>query len=227
MTPRSKSTELFAPAYHALSREMRPSSAVFSLISTIVGGGVLSLPWAFAQVGLVMGAALLVLSALVSDFTIYLLVVSARRSGSESFEQLAFHAFGPPGRFFTILLIVLLTWASCVAYLILLSDLLTPLLACALGAHSSSHRLRAGVMVCSAVLVSPMCLLRTMHGLRYTSILSVCSVLLLAGCVGARSIGDRDPVHDILLWPDTWAEAAAGGARALPIFCISFLCHFK
>ena len=53
-------------------------SAIFGLVSTIVGGGVLSLPFAFAQTGLVLGTALLLGSAAASEFTIQLVVSCAR-----------------------------------------------------------------------------------------------------------------------------------------------------
>ena len=58
-------------------------SAVFSLTSSMLGGGILSLPYAFYASGLVLGGIALVLSAIANAFTIDILVVLAQTSGRQ------------------------------------------------------------------------------------------------------------------------------------------------
>ena len=95
---RSKSVENFATPFDSELRTGRVSSSVFALVSTIIGGGVLSLPYAFAKAGAVLGPLFLVASAAASDFSIYILVSSARRTGARNYEAVASHAFGKRAR---------------------------------------------------------------------------------------------------------------------------------
>lgn len=188
----------------------------------------LSLPWAFAHTGLVLGPLLLIACALMSDFTICILVVCARRVGAETFEQLAGHAFGDAGRLLTVVVIILLTWLSGVAYVVLIGDLLTPIVRCVIApAGPAWPHLRLAVQLSAAVVITPLATMRTMHGLRYTSILSVCAVLTLGVCVGMRSLRERDTESPVQLWPDTWSGTLEGMAKAMPIFTVSYLCHFN
>jgi len=55
-------------------------SSIFNLVSTIIGGGVLSLPYAFKQTGLVLGAVILAIVACMSAYSAHLLVACGRRS---------------------------------------------------------------------------------------------------------------------------------------------------
>ena len=86
---------LLSPHYACESRQASVSSAVFTLVSTIMGGAVLSLPWAIAQTGLVAGLASILFWALAADLSIYVLLMCARRTGAATYEEVASHAFGP------------------------------------------------------------------------------------------------------------------------------------
>lgn len=96
---RSPSLEYLSPSLHSASRSSTLYGAVFSLSSTILGGGVLSLPFCFSLLGLGFGSVFLIILALASDFSIYILVCAAvyiyrierrrreRREQREIFEE--------------------------------------------------------------------------------------------------------------------------------------------
>ena len=85
----------------------------------------------------------------------------------------------------------------------------------------------------------PLCLLRSLHALRFTSVLCVAAVSALAGCVAFKSLSEGyafvppPAAHHqpedlrVLVWPRSVAAAWSGTLHALPIFCVSFLCHFN
>lgn len=51
-----------------------------------ISGGVLSLPYAFSQTGVVLGVVLLVLFALAADYSMFTLVACSRRGNAHHFE---------------------------------------------------------------------------------------------------------------------------------------------
>jgi len=107
--------EAFLPAWAAESRQGTVLSSTFSLVSTILGGGVLSLPYAFREAGLVWGTFLLLGVAAASDFSAFTLVACSRRAGAHTYEDVAFIAFGPKGRLYTMVLVIVLCYLALIA----------------------------------------------------------------------------------------------------------------
>eukprot|EP00941_MAST-03F_sp_MAST-3F-sp1_P003975 g3975.t1 len=227
-----KSIDNLSPGWYHPNRRMNRPAAVFSLVSTIVGGGVLSLPFAFSKAGLVLGPLLLLFCGVISDFSIVLLVLCARMSGAASYDGVASAAFGPKAKVLTTWLIFLLTWVCCVAYIILMGDMWTPLVDTFFHLDivkgSSAHHL---LLAAITAFVSPLGVLRTLNALRFTSMLCVVSVIVLGICIGYRSIEQGDVIHNNgwqitseMLFPEGFLS---GSMFCFPIFSISYLCHFN
>lgn len=62
----------------------------------------MSLPFALRRGGIVVGALLLVLTAVGTDFSVFTLVSCSRRSGASTYENVAHAAFGRWGGMFTM-----------------------------------------------------------------------------------------------------------------------------
>ena len=77
----SETALTLTPGFHAQMRKLEPTHAIFNLVSTIMGGGVLSLPYALSKTGIIAGLTLIIMAAAMSDFSVYLLVAAARRTG--------------------------------------------------------------------------------------------------------------------------------------------------
>ena len=103
----------------AFGRIGTTSSARFNILSTMVGGGSLSLPLAFHKSGnALMGPILLIGTAVVTEFCFRVLVRSSRTlhpvhggtvaPGVDSFESIAAVAFGPTALTFSKVLVVLM-----------------------------------------------------------------------------------------------------------------------
>eukprot|EP00947_MAST-08B_sp_MAST-8B-sp1_P001931 g1931.t1 len=195
---RAGSGETLSPGARSPSRKSTLPASVFNLVATIIGGGVLSLPFAFAKAGLVLGIGSIVLSAAMSDFSVYILVAAARRSGTASFEELAQKAFGTASKVITVTLVFLLTYCCCVAYIVLIGDLATPVAELAVhpaggegGADAGAHSLRTAVMAIAISCVLPLCFMKTLHALRFTSFLCIGSVTMLMITVAYRTLSCR------------------------------------
>jgi len=164
------------------------ASSVFNLVSSCGGGGVLSLPYAFKETGVVVGIVVTSLVALMSAYSAHLLVSCSRRTKvstppspcprprshttagqANSYDEIAVAAFRPYGhqaKLFVSGCVFCLCSLGAVGYTILLGDLLTPLAVKAF--HAGSIWAQRDVVQLIAICLSyPFCLLKDISSLRY------------------------------------------------------------
>uniref|UniRef100_A0A672Z4S9 Sodium-coupled neutral amino acid transporter 4-like n=1 Tax=Sphaeramia orbicularis TaxID=375764 RepID=A0A672Z4S9_9TELE len=72
--------------------------SVFNLSNAIMGSGILGLSFAMANTGIVLFTVLLVGVAILSLYSVHLLLVTAKEGGSLIYEKLGERAFGWPGK---------------------------------------------------------------------------------------------------------------------------------
>ncbi|KAF8906531.1 amino acid transporter [Gymnopilus junonius] len=72
--------------------------SVANMANSILGAGIIGLPYAIRQAGFFTGLVLLVILCGVTDWTIRLIVVNAKLSGSHSYIDIMTHCFGSSGR---------------------------------------------------------------------------------------------------------------------------------
>ncbi|CAM9699247.1 unnamed protein product [Chrysoparadoxa australica] len=178
---RTKSRERLKPSFASRSRTGSVSGAVVNLISTILGGGVLSIPYALRLTGLVPGLVMLLVTAAASDYSVYTLVSCSRRSGAQTFEGVAEAAFGRSAKMMTMLLVICVTYLPMVAYTILLRDLTSPILEMyAMDETQMTMHGRNVLMSLLVLVVSPTCLITNLDPLKTLSMFSIFSILVLA-----------------------------------------------
>ncbi|TMW56397.1 hypothetical protein Poli38472_006407 [Pythium oligandrum] len=227
---RKGSREYFSPGPHSKERTATSRSAVFNLVSTIIGGGVLSLPYAFDKCGLVLAVVFMVISAAASNFSLYVIVSSSRRGSAATYEEVVRKALGVRAGLITVTLLVMLTFLTLVAYTILVKDLVGTLAGEFLYGRLLSVAEKNVLTIICISLVSPFLFAKSMDALRFTSIFSLASVFTLAMAITIRSV--YSPPSDVLLlrndvpiklFPDNWKDPV----YAFPIISVSFLCHFN
>uniref|UniRef100_A0A672ZLC6 Sodium-coupled neutral amino acid transporter 3-like n=1 Tax=Sphaeramia orbicularis TaxID=375764 RepID=A0A672ZLC6_9TELE len=72
--------------------------SVFNLGNAIMGSGILGLAYAMANTGVVLFLVLLTVVAVLSSYSIHLLLKSSGIVGIRAYEQLGYRAFGTPGK---------------------------------------------------------------------------------------------------------------------------------
>ena len=72
-------------------------SAFMNMANSIIGAGIIGQPYAFRQAGLLTGVILLVVLTVTVDWTIRLIVINSKLSGSNSFQGTVQHCFGKTG----------------------------------------------------------------------------------------------------------------------------------
>lgn len=81
-----------------VKQKIRPGgikSSIFSLIIICLGSGTLTIPYVFYANGLVIGSLLLILGAVVSFYTGWLIVLCCEKINASSYEEIALSTFGP------------------------------------------------------------------------------------------------------------------------------------
>jgi amino acid permease len=225
------------------------SSARFNVLSTMVGGGSLSLPLAFHKTGNgFLGPVFIILVAASAEFCFRLLIASDRimtrgqndwfKKGNGSFEAVASAAFGPKALIFSMLLV----WAMCffgtVGYAVLLRDMLEPIADFVVPPAPDStgvtlpHNLS---MMTVVLLVTPLCTLQNLTALQRFGAASMISVLILGTCVLYRSLQCNLLDHDNVperhtAWFDyirSFPRSARDVLDVLPLFISTFVCHYQ
>ncbi|KAJ7170541.1 amino acid transporter [Mycena crocata] len=72
--------------------------SIANMANSILGAGIIGLPYAVSQAGFFMGIILLVVLSGVTDWTIRLIVINAKMSGAHSYLDIMNHCFGSSGR---------------------------------------------------------------------------------------------------------------------------------
>ncbi|KAJ1900156.1 hypothetical protein LPJ66_001649 [Kickxella alabastrina] len=69
-------------------------SSFFNLTNAIVGAGVIGLPYAMQQTGLLLGVVMILVLAWLVDWTLRILALNAKMSGRQSYQDLVDYCFG-------------------------------------------------------------------------------------------------------------------------------------
>ena len=98
--------------------------AVVNLLNSIVGAGILSLPYAFRECGYVAGIAMQLAFGLITYYGIRLLLTSLEFApGVRSSEDLSDRALGRPGWYFYNLSTAVNCTGACLGYIIVIGDI--------------------------------------------------------------------------------------------------------
>lgn len=110
----------------AESERRRPKSnlqsAFMNMANSIIGAGIIGLPYAFKQAGLLSGILLLVGLTIVVDWTICLIVVNSKLSGANSFQGTVEKCFGKSGLIAISLAQWLFAFGGMVAFGVIVGD---------------------------------------------------------------------------------------------------------
>lgn len=96
------------------------SGAVFNLSTTVVGAGIMALPAAVKQLGLVPGMVMIVLGAILTGSSVDMILRLTRASKLATYSALVGDAFGRAGRTFLQVAIVINNLGMLVVYMIII-----------------------------------------------------------------------------------------------------------
>uniref|UniRef100_A0A8B9J8M7 Solute carrier family 38 member 4 n=1 Tax=Astyanax mexicanus TaxID=7994 RepID=A0A8B9J8M7_ASTMX len=153
--------------------------SVFNLSNAIMGSGILGLSFAMANTGIVLFVILLLAVAILSLYSIHLLLVTAKEGGSLIYEKLGERAFGWPGKMAAFGSIIMQNIGAMSSYLFIVKYELPEVIRAFMGIEESSGEWYLNgnylVVFVSFGIILPLSLLKN---LGKPTVLTVFSVLL-------------------------------------------------
>ena len=200
--------------------------AVANLCSATLGAGILALPYALYQAGLICGCILLLSSAWATTSSISILVEASDRYRIETYERVVEHILGRRARQLVEISILVFCLGTAVGYVIAVGDVLERVISLS----PSQKRLAMTLVWLCAML--PLSSLKRMKSLQYASTVGIFSIgtLLVAAIVhlvdptenGFLSVSSSSSLASFLGPADgSWL----GVIRACPIVFFAFSCQ--
>lgn len=126
MTAPNDDTGLFANSSLAnLTDRTSLNHIGLNYINSILGSGIVGIPYALHKAGFGFGLFLLVSLAVVTDYSLSLLVKSANLAGVTSYQDLVHVAFGKPGFYLLTLLQFIYPFIAMISYNVIIGDTVT------------------------------------------------------------------------------------------------------
>ncbi|XP_056101350.1 sodium-coupled neutral amino acid transporter 4 [Rhinichthys klamathensis goyatoka] len=184
--------------YEEYHEEYHPGHAsfgmsVFNLSNAIMGSGILGLSFAMANTGIVLFIILLLGIAILSLYSVHLLLVTAKEGGSLIYEKLGERAFGWPGKMAAFGSITLQNIGAMSSYLFIVKYELPEVIRAFLGLEESSGEWYLNgnyvVLFVSIGIILPLSMLKNLGYLGYTSGFSLsCMVFFLGVLIYKKTI---------------------------------------
>lgn len=195
---------------------------IMTIANSIIGVSLLAMPYCFKQCGIVLSIFILIMSNIISRLSCYLMLKSAVMARRRTFEFLAFHVFGPLGKFMIEIGLIGFLLGTCIAYFVVMGDL-GPSIISKIASSRVTDTMRTSILMALALFcILPLGLLRNIDSLN-----SVCTATIgFYFCLVLKIIAEAVPhmlsgdwVSKVELW------RPAGLLQCLPIFSMALSCQ--
>ncbi|KAM7411457.1 hypothetical protein PAMA_021447 [Pampus argenteus] len=220
--------------------------SIFNLSNAIMGSGILGLAFAMSNTGIILFIVLLVCIAILSAYSIHLLLKCAGVVGIRAYEQLGNRAFGHPGKMLAGCIITVHNIGAMSSYLFIVKSELPLVIQAFLGkAENDGEWFLNGnnlIIIVSIFVILPLALMKKLGYLGYTSGFSLCCMLFFLISVIYKKFNIPCPLNNHNITPSahynadhtdnnsTVCEAKlftinSETAYTIPILAFAFVCH--
>ncbi|XP_052581172.1 putative sodium-coupled neutral amino acid transporter 11 isoform X2 [Peromyscus californicus insignis] len=191
-------------------------TAVFNVVNSVIGSGIIGLPYSMKQAGFPLGVLLLFWVSYITDFSLILLIKGGALSGTDSYQSLVNKTFGFPGYLLLSALQFMYPFIAMISYNIITGDTLSKVFQRIPGVDPGSLFIgRHFIIVVSTVtLTLPLSLYRDIAKLGKISLISTILTILILGIVMTRavSLGPNIPKTE-----DAWVFAKPNAIQAIGV----------
>jgi len=202
--------------------------STFNLCNSAIGAGILALPYAVKEAGLVLGMICMICMCLTLAFTLKILVWTNRlHPEAKSYEKLVLSLFGARASILVTFSVILTTFGACTGFLVIIADLLPPIVELMVGADYEWVYSRITVaLVVSIFGILPLASLKNFNSLRFSSTMAIVSVTFTVFVVVFRS-AQHFPLSETTKSQINYFNFDFGVFDALPLISFAFGCHMQ
>mmetsp|Transcript_44765 Transcript_44765/g.72904 ORF Transcript_44765/g.72904 Transcript_44765/m.72904 type:complete len:453 (+) Transcript_44765:116-1474(+) len=212
--------------------ETEGSSSLFSAtanyVNSIVGAGIIGLPYAFSRSGLWVGIPLLIFLAWLSDHSARLLVKVGVGVNKHTYNDVCEHAFGRFGRAGALFLMFIFSAGCMFAYMLVLGDTLPVVFRAWITDHGLLANREFVLVFGSVVGMLPLCLKKDIHHLAHSSAISFgCAVIIALSVMIRAPAAAHAKGISVQKYPDAFRviKTPGGAFQAIGIIAYAFVSH--
>uniref|UniRef100_A0A1B0AB19 Amino acid transporter transmembrane domain-containing protein n=1 Tax=Glossina pallidipes TaxID=7398 RepID=A0A1B0AB19_GLOPL len=201
------------------------TGCVMTLANSIIGVGILAMPFCFQKCGILLSILLLIINNWATRICCHYLIKSSLLTRRKSFEFLGFHAFGASGKLLVELCIIGYLLGTCITYFVVVGDLGPQILTKMFALEQGPRHLRTWLM-CGVTLfcILPLAMLKNVDSLS-----TVCTASIgFYVCLVAKIILESKSHILAYDWPNKvvyWQPK--GILQCLPIFSMALSCQMQ
>ncbi|XP_071485768.1 probable sodium-coupled neutral amino acid transporter 6 [Diadema antillarum] len=172
--------------------------SVFNLMNAILGSGILGLPYAMAQSGIILFSFMLTFVAVTANYSIHLLLKMCDLTGHKSYEDIGHRALGVPGKLMAACSILLQNTGAMSSYLFIVKNEMPAVIE----AFTHEHFDRSAwylngtylVLLIVVVVILPLACLPKIGFLGYTSAFSILCMVFFTAVIIFKKFGFPCPI---------------------------------
>uniref|UniRef100_A0A6Q2WRB0 Amino acid transporter transmembrane domain-containing protein n=1 Tax=Esox lucius TaxID=8010 RepID=A0A6Q2WRB0_ESOLU len=241
-----KSPGIKAPQFTDFEGKTSFGMSIFNLSNAIMGSGILGLAYAMSNTGIILFLVLLLFIAILSAYSIHLLLRSAGFVGIRAYEQLGQRAFGQAGKVLAGSIITIHNVGAMSSYLFIVKSELPLVIQAFLGLTENPGQWYLNgkylIIIVSFFIILPLSLMRHLGYLGYTSGFSLSCMLFflisvspqpisLSSTNGHQDFPNKMQIYQILESFEIFLYFCHHGvfcfqtAYTIPILAFAFVCH--
>ncbi|KAF9268878.1 AAAP amino acid permease [Marasmius fiardii PR-910] len=203
--------------------------SIANMANSILGAGIIGLPYAVSQAGFVTGLFLLVFCCGLTDWTINLIVINAKLSGSQSYMDTMSRCFGSSGRTAISFFQFTFAFGGMIAFSIIIGDTIPHVIRSIFPSLSIMPVLwiftnrQFIIFLCTACVSYPLSLYRDIHKLSRASGLALIGMLIIVFAVVIE--GPHVPPELKGDQSKRFSLINPGVVQAIGVICFAFVCH--
>jgi amino acid permease len=225
--------DILVPEFNSPQRKSTVIVAAFNLTATIMGGGVLSIPYAYSKSGIILGSLLMVITAIITERSLYLLCLCSRLTGAATYGEVGEAAFGKNMEYFISFILGIFLMFAITGYMVLAKDIWTALVYI-IGRFDVTTTLPPSdelVLGVTILLIVPFLVQKSLYALRFNCYISFSSVSILCLALIHQAWTTTSPttmvwsnnINDALWWSTNFEDVLV----AFPIISLSFVGIFN
>eukprot|EP00754_Rhynchopus_humris_P038268 Rhum_TRINITY_DN20916_c0_g1::Rhum_TRINITY_DN20916_c0_g1_i1::g.172602::m.172602/K14997/SLC38A11; solute carrier family 38 (sodium-coupled neutral amino acid transporter), member 11 len=189
-------------------------TAVANFVNSVIGAGIIGLPFSIEEGGLFLSLGLLVLCGLMTAYSVKLIIRLGDRLGVDEYEQLCCMMLGKPGFYAISYSMLFFAYGAMLSYLILIGDTMAPVLGNWTGVSLLGSRYVV-ILLCAVLICLPLSSFRDIGALGKTSGVSIVCVFAIVALVCARSFSAADETNITPDYEFGWLAAGVSPTKGL------------